>query len=442
MSSKRDFVTHIKNAFNPVHRVAQLVGLAPYSIVVAEEDIDVSWNLNHKSFIWSVLLLIIQSVGVLYRLAINFVKPPTSILQVCSNVIQLPLVQAAGPLALALALVRNRAKMRQIVRILSTVDTYLYGSNDEVYRKRDSFLVVAVTCSLLYVFPLYVVGSYAKNDIAVEWVLALSHLTCVVNDLQYLNLVAILKYRLVAISDRLKSIYVIDYCTRGEFKISTEFVNRCRRHASGTTLHRVAGKQSVFTVRNFEKPVALGSSVSDNRSSIASTVLRFRQNYNALYEMCCLINSMHGRTILVNWVVSTVSLSVDFYYVSLSFVLPSTSDKVLASTAKNVTLILWSLFTLVRMFVVAISCQWASDECRTFMSNVQQLLLEYSAEEDMLTQLVFFTDQLENNKIEFTACGIFPVNLSVLCTVAGLVIQYLILLCQMRELSKSEVRSL
>jgi hypothetical protein len=198
----------------------------------------------------------------------------------------------------------------------------------------------------------------------------------------------------------------------------------------------MVGNQSVFTVRNFETPVALETCFSENASAIASTILRFRQNYNALYEICCLINSMHGCTILVNWLVGTVSVSVDLYYVTVSFIFPSTSDKVLASTAMNVTLILWSLFTLVRMFVIALTCQWVSDEWRTFMCSVQQLLLEYNTEEDMLTQLGFFADQLVNNKMEFTACGIFPMNLSVLCTVAGLVIQYLILLCQMRDSSK------
>jgi hypothetical protein len=436
MSKKRDFVTHINTVFNPVYLVAQLVGLAPYSFVDAEDILEVSWNSNRKNFIWSVLLLIIQSVGVFYRLAINFIKPPTSILRLCSNVVLFPLAQAAGPLAVAVALVRNRTKMRQIVRILSAVDAFLYESGDKVYRKRDSFLVLALTCSLVYIFPLYILQNYTSEDVATEWMLTLSHLTCIVSDLQYLNLLVILKHRLVAISDKLRMIYIIDHCPCGEFKISTEIFKRCGRHVSGTTSHRVVGNQSVFTVQRFEKPEVLERSINDSRSPIAGIILRVRQNYNALCEICFMINSIHGFTLVVNWLVATVGLSVDLYYLTVSFVSPSISNKVSSSSGKNVALMLWSLFTLVRMFVIAVSCQRVSDEYRTCMSDVQRLLLKYSTEEDVLTQLVSFTDEIVNNKIEFTACGIFTINLSVLCTVAGLVIQYFILLCQMRDSSK------
>lgn len=436
MSKKRDFATHTKTVFNPVYLVAQLVGLAPYSFTDAEDVIDVSWNSNRKNFIWSVLLLIIQSVGVIYRLAINFIKPPTSILQLCSKVLHLPLVQAAGPLAVAIGLVRNRTKMQQIIKILSAVDAFLYESSDKVYRNRGSLLVVALTCSLVYVFPLHFVQNYMSEDVATEWMLSLSHITCVVSELQYLNLLVVMKHRLVSISEKLRMIYIIDYCTCGEFKISTKIFSRCGRHVSGTTTRPVVGNQSVFTVENFAKPEGLQCSISDSRSAIAGVILRVRQNYKALCEICCLINSIHGFTLVVNWLVAIVGLSVDLYYVTVSFEFPSVSNKVSSSAATNVTLILWSLFALVRMFVIAVSCQWVSDEYRTVMSNVQQLLLEYSTEEDVLTQLVSFTDQLVNNKIEFTACGIFTMNLSVLCTVAGLVIQYFILLCQMRGSSK------
>jgi hypothetical protein len=436
MSKKRDFVTHIKTVFNPVYLVARLVGLAPYSFVDAEDVVDVSWNSNRKNFIWSVLLLVIQSVGVFYRLAINFINPPKSILQLCSNVIHLPLVQAAGPLAIAISLVRNRKKMRQIVRILSAVDAFLYQSSDIAYRKRDSFLVVALTCSLVCFFPLYFVQNYTSEDAATEWMLTLSHVTCIVSDLQYLNLLFILKHRLMAISDKLRMICIINYCTCGEFKISNEIFKPCGMHVSRTTSRPLVGNQSVFTVQSFEKPEGLKCSLSDSRSAIAGIILRVRQNYNALCEICSIINSIHGFTLVVNWLVATLGLSVHLYYVTVSFVFPSISNKVSSSAAMKVALMLWSLFTLIRMFVIALSCQRVSDEYRTGVSNVQRLLLEYSTEEDVLAQLVSFTDQLVNNKIEFTACGLFTMNLSVLCTVAGLVIQYFILLCQMRDSSE------
>jgi hypothetical protein len=433
MSRKGNVVTHIMFAFRPVHRVAQLLGLAPYSFVRnpvdAEENIDISWNSNRKHVIWSSLLLIIQTVGVVYRLALNFVKPPTSISDLLSSVIHVPLVQSTGPLAVSFALIKNRTRMLQVVMKLSSVDKFLFQSNDKVYRKHNTFLIVIITCSAMYTFPLYFVHHWTSDNVAAEFVLALSHLTWLVNYLQYLNLVMILKDRLVAMNAKLRSIHITDSYNHGEFKLSTQPINQC---SSGNMSHSEFGVRSVFVRRNVQRSVTHSSPFNHNVSEIASQILTFRQNYNTLYEICGLINSMHGCTILLNWSVYILSFIVDLYYVSTFFIFPSTSDKVLSSTTANVALILWNILILIRMLVIAASCQWANDEHQRCLSNVQDLQLEYYTKEYILTQLESFSDQLVNNKIEFTACGIFPMNLSVLCTVAGLVIQYLIVLFQMR----------
>jgi hypothetical protein len=106
------------------------------------------------------------------------------------------------------------------------------------------------------------------------------------------------------------------------------------------------------------------------------------------------------------------------------------------STAKSVTFILWTVLTVARMCAIALWCQWATDEHQGCMDTVQEVLLRHGTgenEEEVLTQLESFSAQLVNNKIEFTVGGMYPVNSTVLCAAAGLVIQYVILLFQMRE---------
>jgi hypothetical protein len=142
---------------------------------------------------------------------------------------------------------------------------------------------------------------------------------------------------------------------------------------------------------------------------------------------------MNGCTMLLNWLVFVVGVSINLYHVALFFLFPYALNNTLHSTTKNITFILWDILTVMRMFVVALSCQWASDECQRCVNGVQEMLLEPVTEEDALAQLESFSVQLVNNKIEFTVCGIFPMNLSVLSAAAGLVIQYLILLFQMKE---------
>jgi hypothetical protein len=234
-------------------------------------------------------------------------------------------------------------------------------------------------------------------------------------------------------NEKFRSISIVDYFRNGDFKISTEPVIRCRSYVSEITSNRAIGDENAFTPRNFQKILTPETSSNRNKFGFASVILTFREHYNTLYEICCLFNSINGCTMLLKWLVFIVSVSINFYHVAVLFMFPSASDNTLHSTMKNITFFLWNILAVVRMFVVSLWCQWATDECQRCMNIVQDMLLDDRTEEDELTQLESFSVQLVNNKIEFTVCGIFHMNLSVLCAVAGLVIQYLILLFQMRE---------
>lgn len=430
-------MTNIKDAFNPVHNIAQLVGLAPYSFVRnslnSEESIDISWNLNRKKCIWTLILCVIQTVGIIYRLALNFVNPSTSVSRLLLNVIHFPLIQATGLLSVFFALIRNRIAMKQIVRRLSRVDKFLFESKSKAYRQRTTFLAVALTFSLVCSFPLYFAECWTSDDVFSEFVVALAHVTRQINDLQYLNLVTILTHRLKTMNEKFRCICINDYFVNEDLKISTKPIIRCRNHVSEITSNHVIGDQIAFTPRIFERVMVREISSNRNKSGFASIILTFRGHYNALYDICCLVNSMNGCTMLLNWLVFVVGVSINLYHVALFFLFPYALNNTLHSTTKNITFILWDILTVMRMFVVALSCQWASDECQRCVNGVQEMLLEPVTEEDALAQLESFSVQLVNNKIEFTVCGIFPMNLSVLSAAAGLVIQYLILLFQMKE---------
>jgi hypothetical protein len=433
MVAKVNLITRIKNEFNPIHTVAQIVGLAPYCFVRdsvnSEESIDNSWNSNSKKCIWTIILIVIQTVGIIYRLLVNFANPPTSISNLLLNVIHLPLIQATGLLAVLFALIGSRIEMGHIVRRLSRVDKFLFESNSNDHRHRNPFLVVALTFLVLHSFPLYFAECWMSDDVIAEFIVAWAHVTWQINDLQYLNLVIILKRRLKLLNEKFRSISIFDYFRNGQSKISTNPMRRCRNYDAEITSSHVIGDRNGLTPRI----LARETSHNRNKSGFASVILIFREHYNGLYEMCILVNSINGCMMLLKWLVFVISVSINLYHVAVFLIFPSASYNTLHSTTKNITFILWNVLTVVRMFVVALSCQRATDECQRCVNTVQEMLLEHVTEEDVVTELESFSVQLVNNKIEFTVCGIFPMNLSVLCTVSGLVIQYLILLFQMRE---------
>lgn len=263
------------------------------------------------------------------------------------------------------------------------------------------------------------------DDAFAELALALANVTWQINDLQYLNLVMILKHRLQAMNEKFRSICIIDYFRNGD----TKPIILCRNRVSEITSDHVTGDQISFTPRSFETVMAAEVFSNRNKFGFASIILTFRKYYNALYEICGIVNSVNGCTILLNWFVFVVSVTINLYHVTVTFMFPPASD----TTLHYVTFLLWNVLTVMRMFVAALSCQWVSDEWQRCVNIVQEMLLEQGTEEDAVTQLESFSVQVVNNKIELTVGAMFPANLSVLCTVAGLVIQYLILLCQMRE---------
>jgi hypothetical protein len=317
--------------------------------------------------------------------------------------------------------------MREIVRALSSLDKFLIQPNSKHSGQHETFLVAILTCVLMLSVPLYLAESLMGDDAASELLTALSHMTWQINDMQYLNLILITRHRLKAMNEKLRSSRIAHYFRDEDVKISTTPIIRCRNRVSEITSNYAVGG------RCLETDMARKASPKCNKSGMESIIFTFREHYNALYKICCLVNSIHGYALLLNWLVFVVSVSIHSYHMAVSFVFSSAPDYVLHSAARNVTYILWTVLTLVRMSILALSCHWATDECQRCMDSVQEMSLEHGADQDVLTQLESFCVQLVNNKIEFTVGGMFRMNLSVLCTAAGLVTQFLILMFQMRD---------
>jgi uncharacterized membrane protein YvbJ len=88
-----------------------------------------------------------------------------------------------------------------------------------------------------------------------------------------------------------------------------------------------------------------------------------------------------------------------------------------------------SLIIVVRVILLALSCQKTYEEQMKCVDNVEELLLR-SDQQDVTSQLKLMANQLQNNRIEFTAYGFFVVNLSLLATLTGVTVTYVILLIQ------------
>jgi hypothetical protein len=90
----------------------------------------------------------------------------------------------------------------------------------------------------------------------------------------------------------------------------------------------------------------------------------------------------------------------------------------------------WITKTVVRILFITASCFAAGEESRRIGTVFHKLLLRQTLLRDTSTEIQLFSIQILNNKVEFSARGFFPVNLSLAYSMVGAATIYIIILFQ------------
>jgi hypothetical protein len=231
MSANKLFDTDIYSGVKPLHCVAQFVGLAPYSYVrkakTGEETIDISRSSNVKKIIWAVVLLVMQLIGFFYETVSKILKPPDSLMDLVNNGIQFPFFVATSTAAITFAVTINRKKMLQIVNHLSIVDKFLFHHNN-IYKKQNTWLLINVVFTLvpsiaIFYFDRYYYSTY---NIMVVITIYLPDFIWSINELQFKNVVEVLRVRLVTLNAKVCMVFAEEYYTGN---VSSSLRKRPRR---------------------------------------------------------------------------------------------------------------------------------------------------------------------------------------------------------------------
>ena len=89
------------------------------------------------------------------------------------------------------------------------------------------------------------------------------------------------------------------------------------------------------------------------------------------------------------------------------------------------------IYTFTLLIRISSTCQTAASENDKSKLLVQKLLLQDDLKSHDITELKFLSFQLDN-KPQYSACGLFELNLSFLCSVTGVIISYIILVVQLK----------
>jgi hypothetical protein len=249
---------------------------------------------------------------------------------------------------------------------------------------------------------------------------------------QIIALVAIMQYCKMAlmIRGRLSVMYEILFWTfcnrlshtncdksgRGAFNVTSKISSQKRkpRHTSRfglrDDLEEFSGIQTKLIMTPFIE---------------VEVLLKLRRIYYHLYECVKIINVMYGLPILIHIFRTATGLIAILYHIGILFSGHTEIDYVLP-------VIIWTIVLLCPVISLTVICDMAASKSKDISHKLQALLLIDTVSSDVEKQLKLFCQQMSNDRIAFTAAGLFDVNLSFLCTFLTSVTTYVVVLIQFK----------
>jgi hypothetical protein len=93
-------------------------------------------------------------------------------------------------------------------------------------------------------------------------------------------------------------------------------------------------------------------------------------------------------------------------------------------------ILIWGTVNLIKLTAITASCQGAIQKANHTTVLVHKLLLLRSLHPEVKAELQMFSQQMLHRKLQFIACGFFPIDCTLLYSMAGAVTTYFIILLQ------------
>jgi hypothetical protein len=171
------------------------------------------------------------------------------------------------------------------------------------------------------------------------------------------------------------------------------------------------------------------SDSEDWKRSVKITVLR--EVHFILCDASELTNSIFQVQILVGSIEIFLEITVCLY-ASLTYVTGLFTCELYSPSKWNMlaVILMWATMNLCKLIAVTASCHAASEQANHAAVLVQKLLVAQSLCPETTAELQLFSQQLLHRKLRFSACGFFPIDFTLLYSMAGSVTTYLIILLQ------------
>ncbi|PNF21449.1 hypothetical protein B7P43_G13507 [Cryptotermes secundus] len=361
-----------------------------------------------------ILLLYGLYISIIYTTVFNDVKYNAFVHALW--IIAILALHSTSILALLLSVTRNRNHLRNVLTIISFVDSKLLHKHckQSVYMHQRSHIV----WQLIVEFILYGIPS------AFSWILfydgtwtclvylvsdTIATVTNAVVILQYVSIVLIVKRRYQYIRHLLsEAAFTDDFCT------STHM------YAGHPVSH---DSDKLFLSERYKVKNGRGSR---NMYRIHDLQIIYSELYDVLHAN----SKTYGILILLN-IMAILTITVPTTYLGVVFLTGAVfnTDKT-DVYFRGICFFCQSSSGLLTFLWLTICCHSTADEVKDTIVCIQKLLLRpnrlFWSTEDLKRLL----SQLKNLKVEFSVCGLFSLNLQLLSGSVGVIITYILVLNQ------------
>jgi hypothetical protein len=383
--------------------------------------------------LWSLFLLILMIIGGIAEISEIVERVSEGAILVASFATQFSYVSSITSLVIV-NLKRHLAPV--ILKQLYKIDGALLEYEDqEKESKRSQYVFMTKMCILVFPAIISIALSYVSWGQAYalydQTLVCTSDLISLMVIIQVLGVVSYLHLKLATLNMAILSVFEMrpkrlfsdnrDYKHAVSPKIASD-VSRC----DNTKKNHIS-----VTNNNYSGILVCGTPLTEH--SVSSNVLRLRKTYNSIYVLLGIVSSIYGFPILVQLTHNFLVL----VGVSYSFVVLLVSRKLYGLNPFSVfafiaSICLWLLLSLLTLLIISVTCENLRSENKRLSDSVHKLLLQDDMAADSVHQLQLFSSQLQSCKMEFSAAGLFSVDLPYLYSSIAAIVTYFVVLLQIK----------
>ena len=425
--------THIQSFIQdmrPLYYVAKVLGIAPFTVrinaVTNEEILDMKFTSNICGFTASGTIFIVLLIGFVFATFLPEFSLRQDPVEVLTYAVSVPLNFIGSLVLVIMNCTVNRYKLEKLAKKFSSIDKNLNLLRREQFclregKKVDASMTVLVLLVLLLSCDVYF--SVDKHNAVFCIIERSCQLITLVAVLQYCKLALLIRVRLSVMYETLSW----TFCK----KLSHTNCNIFSSGALNSTIKVFSKTSNTLHTPIFDMPddpeTFDGKKADLKRARFleVETLLKIRRIYYQLYDCTTFINSMYGLPILIHVFRSATGLISQLYDFGIVFDGHSEINFI-------VCLIIWTIVLLGSIISVTVICDMGVSKTKDITHKLQALLLKDTVRSDVVEQLKLFSHQMSNDRIAFTAAGLFDVDLSFLCTYLTSVATYVVVLIQFK----------